>query len=335
MSLSYEEVVAKIKESTRLSDEEISSSINAKMRQFAGLVSKEGAAHIYANELGIKLLGPQQPLSSKLKISSIAAGMQNVEVLAKILAIYPAKQFSANGRAGQVGSMVLGDETGTMRAVLWNEQASKLSLVNKGDILKIKGAYIKENRNNALELHVNNRSMLVVNPPGESVEVKELRRETPIRKISEITDSDLFIEVYGTVVEVFDIRFFEDKRASTPEKPVYSYVLSVFLDDGTASVRSVFFRDSVQKLVSRSNEEILGFKDTPELFEPVKNEVLGKFLKINARVNKNEMYNRIELVANSVQEVKPEDAPQTAAAPSESKESSTIKTEEFEMSNDI
>jgi len=228
----------------------------------------------------------------------------------------------------------LGDETGSIRAVFWNEQANKLGFINKGDVLKLKGVYVKENRNNTLELHFNNRSMMVINPPGETVEAKEFKRETPRKRINEIADTDRFVEVFGTVIEVFDLRFFEvcDKcgKRARPENetymcqqhgsvatPSYSYVLNVFLDDGTAAVRTVFFRNTAEKFLKKTAEEVLAYRQAPESFEQVKNDYLGNFLKINARVNKNEMFNRIELVANEVSEAKPEEvqAPQAPQAP--------------------
>ncbi len=336
MKLSYDEAVAKIKESSNLSEAEITARVNAKLEQFSGLVSKEGAAHILANELGIKLLDNTGSFS-KLKIDKIIVGMQNVEVVAKVLSVYPVRQFNSNGREGQVGSALLGDETGVIRSVFWNEQANKLAFMNKGDVVKLRGVYVKESRNSALELHFNSRSTIVMNPPGESVQVKEFVRDVKRKRINEIADADTFVEVLATVIEVFDLRFFEvcdrcGKRSKPQDSvfmcaehgavatPAYSYLVNVFLDDGTASVRTVFFRNSAQKFLKKTDAELLAFRESPEAFEQVKNEALGSFVRISARVNKNEMFNRIELVANDVSEAKPEEAQQeiaSAAAPSE------------------
>ncbi len=330
MKLSYDEAVAKIKENSNLSEAEITSRVNAKLQQFSGLVSKEGAAHILANELGIRLIDNAASFS-KLKIGSIIAGMQNVEVVAKVLSVYPVRQFNSNGREGQVGSALLGDETGVIRSVFWNEQANKLAFLNKGDVLKLRGVYVKESRNSALELHFNSRSTLIVNPPGETVEVKQITREVARKRISEIADSDTFVEVLATVIEVLDLKFFEvcskcGKRAKPqdasfvcPEHgavtPGYSYLVNVFLDDGTASVRTVFFRNSAQKFLKKTDAELLSFRDALEAFEQVRNDALGRFIRISARVNKNEMFNRIELVANDVSDARPEDAQQEISSP--------------------
>lgn len=337
--LPYDQAIAKIKENSSLTEEEISSRINEKLNQFAGLVSKEGAAHILANELGIKLISAT---AGRFKISNIVVGMSNAEVLTKVLAVFPARQFSSNGRSGQVGTAILGDETGTIRGVFWNEQANKLAFIKTGDVLKLKGAYVKEDRNKTSELHFNDRSTMVVNPPGETVDAVEYQRQSKVKKLDEIIDADSYVDTTGTVVEVFDLRFFEvcsqcGKRAKPendsyvcrehgPVSPDYSYVLNLFLDNGAAQVRTVFFRDMVQKLLGKTNEELLAFRDSPEGFEQVKTEALGKFLRISAKVNKNEMFDRIELIANDVSEASPEaqagEAPPAVSGPEPSSKES-------------
>ena len=55
IKLPYDEIVAKLNEKSNLTSEEIASKIKLKMEQLSGLISKEGAAHIIANELGINL----------------------------------------------------------------------------------------------------------------------------------------------------------------------------------------------------------------------------------------------------------------------------------------
>ncbi len=352
MKLSYEEAVAKIRENSNLGEAEIAARVNAKLEQFSGLVSKEGAAHILANELGIKLIDNTGSFS-KLKIEKIIVGMQNVEVVAKVLSVYPVRQFNSNGREGQVGSALLGDDTGVIRSVFWNEQANKLAFMNKGDVVKLKGVYVKESRNNALELHFNSRSTIVMNPPGESVQVKEFVRDVRRKRISEIADTDAFVEVLATVIEVFDLRFFEvcdrcGKRSKPQDSvftcaehgavaaPNYSYLVNVFLDDGTASVRTVFFRNAAQKFLKKTDAELLAFRAAPEAFEQVKNEALGSFVRISARVNKNEMFNRLELVANDVSEAKPEEAQQeisSAAAAAPEPETAIVEESDIETNN--
>ena len=59
----------KILENTDLTEEQLSDKIKEKLDQLSGLISEEGAAHIIANELGVKLL----QTSGKLEIKNILA----------------------------------------------------------------------------------------------------------------------------------------------------------------------------------------------------------------------------------------------------------------------
>ena len=55
IKIPYDTIIEKIMEHSKLTLEEVNSKIKAKTEQLAGLISKEGAAHIIANELGVKL----------------------------------------------------------------------------------------------------------------------------------------------------------------------------------------------------------------------------------------------------------------------------------------
>ena len=112
----FEDIVTKIKEKTGLSEQDITSKVEQKCTQLSGLVSKDGAAHIIANELGVKLIES----GGRQKIKDVIAGMRSVEILGKVTQIYEAKEFKrSDGTPGKVGSFVLGDETGTLRIVCW------------------------------------------------------------------------------------------------------------------------------------------------------------------------------------------------------------------------
>ncbi|HJO01288.1 MAG TPA: DUF2240 family protein [Candidatus Woesearchaeota archaeon] len=311
IKIPYEQIVERIGKETKISESEINGKIDSKMKQLSGLISKEGAAHIVANELGIKLF---DTFTGKLQIKNILAGLRNVETVGKVLQTYELREFTTNDRQGKIASLVIGDETGTIRVVMWGDQADNIKNISKGTILKIIGSYVKDN-NGTIELHLNDRSKLLINPEGETV--KEIKQNNTERKsINQLTENDSSVEILGTIVQIFDPRFFEicpqcSKRTknvegafSCPEhnniEPDYSYVLNLIVDDGTENIRTVFFRDSMEKLINLNKEKILVYKDNPEKFEDIKTELLGNIIKINGRVKKNLFFDRIEIVANDV-----------------------------------
>lgn len=162
----YADIVAKIKAKTNLSESDIQAKVDAKCAQLAGLVSKDGAAHIIANELGVKLVEH----GGRQKIKDVFAGMRSVEIVGKITQIYEPKEFArSDGTQSSVGSFVLGDETGTLRVVCWGDQTQQLKELQTGMIVLVSNAMSKDNQRGYKELHLNDQSRLIKNPPGELV----------------------------------------------------------------------------------------------------------------------------------------------------------------------
>ena len=311
IKIPYEQIIERIKKEANISEDEINGKVDQKMKQLSGLISKEGAAHIVANELGIKLF---DSFTGKLQIKNILVGLKNVETVGKVLQTYELREFTTNERQGKVASLVIGDETGTIRIVMWGDQADNIKNINKEMIIKIAGGYVKDN-NGGIELHLNDRSQVILNPPGESVNVVK-QNATQRKEISKLTENDNNVEILGTIVQIFDPRFFpidpETGRKVTEnegtyylndkaiENPDYSYVLNLIVDDGTDNMRAVFFRENMEKLLNCNKEKILGYKDNPETFEQVKSDLLGTLVKINGRVKKNLFFDRLEIVSNDV-----------------------------------
>lgn len=316
-----DDIIKKINEKSGKSVEEINSKIDEKLKILSGLISKEGAAHIVANELGIKLF---EQTGGKLEIKNILAGMRDVETVGKVIRKNELRTFTRkDGGEGKVCSVQIADSSGNIRVVFWGDKADLVASVNEGDIIKIISGYVKEN-NGFKEVHMGDRAQLVVNPEGETigeVNVQSSRPEATRKTIGELSESDINVEIMGTIVQVFDLRFFEvcpqcKKRARMRDgsfaceehgnvTPDYSYVLNLILDDGSENIRSVFFRENVDKLTGLSSTEVVALKDNAEGIDSMKNSLLGEQVKIVGRVNKNDMFNRLEFMARGVVKADP------------------------------
>lgn len=313
IKIPYEEIILKINEKTQMTVGEIETRIENKLKQLSGLVSKEGAAHIVANELGVKIF---EQLSGKLQIKNIINGMRDVETVGKVLQVYEAREFMRNDAVSKVASMLIGDETGTIRVVMWGNQADNAAKLGMNDVVKVIGAYVREN-NGRKEIHLNDKSQLILNPKGETVSEVNIELKKGNRKeIKELNENDNDAELLGTIVQVFDLKFYEicprcGKRAKPSVDlfecsqhgnviPAYAYVLNAVLDDGTETIRCVFFRNVADKLFNMANDQLLRFRQEPAEFEAKKNDLLGTIIKVNGRANRNSMFNRLEFIAQNV-----------------------------------
>lgn len=307
---SYEDIIGIIQKSTDLSKEEIEVKVNNKLKDLQDLVSREGAAHIVANELKVKLFDntPKQ-----LKIKDILPGMNSVTILCKVIANYGAREFKTSTRSGKVMNLFVGDETAPIRVVVWDETIiNSLEHLNESDILKIRNGYSKQNNKGYMEIHLGSKSQITVNPEGETIGDVKISLD-PIRKqIKDVQENEL-TEILGTVVQVFDPKYYQacpecNKKVNQEESiftceqhgsvvPNQLPILNLFLDDSTGVIRVVLFRDNAEKLIGNNINN----------FEELSKNLSGKQLILQGKIVKNTFFDRMELIANSVEETDPEE----------------------------
>ncbi|MBI2151990.1 hypothetical protein HYU21_04650 [Candidatus Woesearchaeota archaeon] len=306
-----------ILQSKKITPRDLDQRLKEKINELSGLISEEGAAHIIANELGVELT---KKGSEKLKVKEIYAGMRDVTVLGRVVKKFDVREFSKEEKKGKLCAVIIGDETGTIRIVFWNEQVNLLEKVSENDILLIKHAYAKEN-NNAKELHFGERGEVQINPEGQEIITVKTTSAAERKKISELLEGQS-AELLAVVVQAFDPRFFtvcpRCNRKATPNGETYncsehgevtpsqSYVLNLILDDGSSTIRSVFWKNQVNHLLGKEEITMLPYRDNPGSFEEVKTELLGEQLKITGNVRKNEMFERLEFNVLTVEKANPE-----------------------------
>ncbi|MFH1637259.1 MAG: hypothetical protein ABIB71_02430 [Candidatus Woesearchaeota archaeon] len=317
IGMTYEQIVSRIKTEKELSESEIDKKVEKKLKELSGLITKEGAAHIIANELGIKLY---EGLKEKqFKIKELNPFLRNIEVKGKVVRLYDIRSFKTEKREGRIATFLLGDETGVIRAVVWDEPIIKQ--IEKGkhpenSAVIIKNAYVREN-NGYRELHLGTGSS--IEECSESFSVAERKQQQQAKPISEVKENE-FATVRGTIVDVFEPRFYDacpecgKKLAQEGSKftcrehgkrePVAAIILNFYLDDGTDSIRATCFRDTAEKLLGVKGKAL---KANPELFFESKRKMLGLEAEVSGKAKNNEFFNRVELTANSVKEAEPKE----------------------------
>ncbi len=208
----------------KISRDEFERRVLEKVKEFQGLLTREGAVSIIASELGITQA--KRPRDVTIKISDIQEGMSNIDMVGKVTRISDVKQFTrkATGDVGRVMNVVLADETGTLRISLWDEQ-TEMPLA-PGDVLRVTGGFAKKGFNDAIELSVTRRG---------SIEKSEAEIDVPIAKeelcsIVDIQEGMSNITIIGVVAGVSDVREYERDGRSFK-------VCSLFLNDGTGQTR--------------------------------------------------------------------------------------------------
>ncbi len=207
--MELEDIIGRVVDETGMGEEDVRSKIDAKQKELGGLVTPIGAAHIIANEAGVNLLEGLSK-SNELKIENIIPGMNSVDVVGRVTRIFPAREFEkADKTKGRVASLILADETGTIRIVFWGVDVALLEdKIEEGDVLRIREGYTKENINGEAEIHMGVRARAIINP--KDVDKGEIPMpEQMKKKIAELEDGMASVDVVCRVLRIYEVREFE------------------------------------------------------------------------------------------------------------------------------
>ncbi len=321
--LTYEQIVEKIKKEKGLNEGEINSKVSEKLAKLSDLISKHGALHIIANELGVSVF---EDYSGKdFKIEELREGMRNIAFNCKLLKIDAIRSYNKNGREGKVANLITGDDTQAIRVVVWDEtliDGISNGSMPSGSILHVSGGMIRQN-NGRKEVHLGRGAKLDLNPKNVKFDnvVEQEVSNVLNKKIIELMDNDINVKISGTIVQVFEPRFYEScgncaKKVEIKEGKSFCNthgfvkgelvpILNFYFDDGTDNIKATCFRDNVGRLLGKNTDEVKLLKDNFSAFESIKNDVNGKQFALIGKVQKNEMFGRKEFIINGVQEVNP------------------------------
>lgn len=144
--------------------------------------------------------------SKEYKISDLKTGNHNVSFIGRVKAISNVKKFvNRKGREGKLANILIADETGEIRVVLWTENIKLLKKFQEGDVLKINGAEIKQGFRND-EAHLNFNSNIEKISPDDYPDLPPYQE-----KITDIIDikADMEVNIIARVVRIPSVRTFD------------------------------------------------------------------------------------------------------------------------------
>lgn len=300
------ELIAKISALSGLSEEEVFHLVDEKKDEFSGIITEEGAAYIVAKELGVSLLRQQA-----LKIKDLRPGMNSIEIIGKIISMHE-REYSSERSSGIVCNMLLEDETGSVRAVLWNNEIDALGEAKRFDTVRFRG-YTKKNNIDEPELCLGR---------GGSIEKLAIAMEINAKKRTSLSSAKegSECEIRACVVQVFEGSVFYEicPHCSSRLKkennficedhgsvdPAYAMVISCILDDGSANIRAVFFGAAVESLLKIGTNEAWRLFITERSLKPLFKRVpLCIDFVFSGRLRNNKLYDRMEFIVNSVSNI--------------------------------
>jgi ssDNA-binding replication factor A large subunit len=299
----YERILEKISKISKIEKEELERKVEAKRAKLSGLISKEGAAQVIAAELGISFD------NEKLKIEELLFGMRKVNVVGKVISLSPVRTFKTKkGDEGKVVNIFLADDTSNIKIVLWD--TNHIGLIEKGEIKEGSVVEILNGSMREGELHLGSFSEIKLSKDTfENVKTEKIVKE---KNISDFKISEN-VGVRAFIVQMFEPRFFnvcpECKKKVLPEgedficgvhgkvMPEKRAILNLIIDDGTESIRAVFFHETILGL------GVTDLENSEKMIEQ-KQKILGKEMIFSGNVRLNNYFNNQELIIDSVKDVK-------------------------------
>lgn len=317
-----EQIIEKIVEETDLDEDDVEEKVEEKMEEFEGLVSEEGAVHLVAKEAGVQAA---ESGDQALKVENIVPDMRKVNMKARVTNISDTNTFERDeGDEGKVRNMTLGDDTGTIRLTLWDEQTEIAEKVDEGDAIGVSGAYTVEDNQGNAELRLGDSAQVKMVDDDEVPEVEtggssEMTEAT----IREVRSKNAEYRIQGMIMDIYTsnpfystcpecdstVRENDDEEYVCEEhgevEPNKALAISTVIDDGTGNIRAVMFRDRARELLD-IDEETEKEGDL-EAVEKAAADVIGKKIEIEGRTRYNDYFGTLEIIANSFDQVETKD----------------------------
>lgn len=263
--------------------------------------------------------------SKRMKISGVGKGLDSLEVVGRVIDTSEARSFTRDDESeGKVGSMKLGDGTGTIRVTLWGEMTKLLEEVEKGDIIRVSEAYSVSGNYGWPEIHVGKQGEIEVNPAADEElppleEIKEKPSEKSSVNIDEVEEGTQ-PKIRGTVAKVFERipvfnvcpkcgRNLENGEGETlcekcgeVVEPEPRAVVNLVVDDGTENIRVVAFGEIGEKLIGKPADEISeALKEISEISDFYeKLDLEGREIIFSGTVRRDNYFDQLELLARNI-----------------------------------
>jgi replication factor A1 len=226
-----------------VSKESVLERLEAERRRAGGLISDETLLRMIAAGFGCEVLGGEA-VAPSLLLRDLIPGLNGVSVVGRVVAVFSPRAFNGN-RKGRFASLLIVDESGVLRVVLWNDKASLVEAggVKVGEVIRFRRVYTREDFGGRVEVHVGEKSVVEVNP--EDVMSKDYpsisKFTTKIGELSGVRRNSK-VNLAGTVKRLGSVSQFE--RPDSSSGKVMRFVLS----DGTGEVSVVVWNEKVDEV---------------------------------------------------------------------------------------
>ena len=225
-----------------ISQEQILEKLQAERTRTGGLLGDETLLRLIAAKFGVQVQQNTIQNSGILSTSRLFAGLYDVTVAGRLIAVFPAKTFQGAEKSGKFATLMIADSEGILRVVLWNEKAE---LVERGELkagqsVRLVHGYTREDRYGKTELHLGTKSQIEFEAETKANEYPSIEKFTS--KINTLNINSGTVNISGAVKEILGESTFIKSDTSV------GTVTRLTLADDTGKVTVVFWNEKATEL---------------------------------------------------------------------------------------
>jgi replication factor A1 len=226
-----------------LTREAVERLIQEEKAKAAGLLTDEAAAHMVASNLGMD--GAGERIEAKLKIGALTSGLNDVSITGRVLHVFPPRTFQrADGRQGKVLRMLIGDATGIVAVVFWDDKADHIiaSKVVRNKIIRVLHGYSRERQGTGeVEINVGNRGSVYMEPL-DAVDAEFPKMDSFFKTPGQVSSTGA-VNVEGVIMGRSPPSTFTRKDGTEGK------VIRLSLEEGGRQITAVLWDDKVEEAV--------------------------------------------------------------------------------------
>jgi len=249
--MTTQDLIAEIQaKNSQINTNQILEQLEVERTKSGGLLSDETLLRLIAAKLGVPVSQSTFQPSNIISSSHLFAGLYDVNVAGRLFAIFPVKTFSGEEKSGKFATLMLGDNDGLLRVILWNEKAE---LVEKGALrvgqtVRLLHGYTRDDRYGKTELHLGVKSAIEFESPENASGCPSLEQFTT--KISDLDPNSGNVHLVGVVKAVFG------KTGFTRNNDSDGVVMRFALRDDSGETTVVVWNEKVAELEKFFRESV-------------------------------------------------------------------------------
>lgn len=240
--MATQDIIQRILEKNpEVSEQQILEKVEIEKARVGGLLGDETLLRLIAARYGVEVQQNTIHNSGVLSTSRLCAGLNDVTVAGRLIAVFPTKSFEGE-KPGKFATLMLADGDGILRVVLWNDKADLVERgkLKVGQAVRLAHGYTREDRYSKVELHLGVKSQIEVEPPEKTSKYPPLDKFTT--KIGSLNKTSRAVHIQGETKQVLGSSTF------TRSDSTIGALMRFILADDSGQVVVVAWNEKVAEL---------------------------------------------------------------------------------------